>query len=233
MRSLAAFLDLTALKGSEDEASIVALCTEAKKANVAAVCVYPQFVSLCRDELAGCPIKVATVANFPKGDSDLAAVCAEVASALLAGADEIDYVFPYRLYQSGETQVALSSVRVIKSLCGAKTLKVILESGAWSDLAALTQASKRVLEAGADFLKTSTGKIETGATPAGAAALLAAIAEFQKEHGVWRGFKASGGIRTAELGKAYFKLAEAVYSEAELSPTLFRIGSSTLLSAGA
>jgi deoxyribose-phosphate aldolase len=220
LRALAA-LDLTSLNDGDDAAAVEKLCRRATTlyGNVAAVCVWPRFVGVAKASLAGKPIKIACVANFPSGSEARADVLATVEAALHAGADEIDLVFPYREWLRGETVKAETMVATVKQACGNKKLKLILESGAFPDMARLAAACKVGRDAGADMLKTSTGKIPTGATPEAARVLLAAGG----------GFKASGGVRTLADAKIYLSLADEIRGPGWATPDNFRIGASGLL----
>jgi deoxyribose-phosphate aldolase len=220
LRALAA-LDLTSLNDGDDAATVEKLCRRAATlyGNVAAVCVWPRFVSVAKAALADKPVKIACVANFPSGSEPRADVLATVEAALRDGADEIDLVFPYREWLRGETVKAETMVASVKQACGSKKLKLILESGAFPDMARLAAACKVGRDAGADMLKTSTGKIPTGATPEAARVLLAAGG----------GFKAAGGVRTLADAKIYLALADEIRGPGWATPDNFRIGASGLL----
>lgn len=220
LRALAA-LDLTSLNDLDDAAAVAKLCARANTPHgaVAAVCVWPRFAAQAKAALAGTSTKVACVANFPSGSEARADVLDRVRQTLAAGADEIDLVFPYREWQRGETVKAETMVASVKEICGTKKLKLILETGAFSDLARLATACKLALEAGADMLKTSTGKIAAGATPEAARVLLEAGG----------GFKAAGGVRTLDDAALYLALADEIRGPDWATPDNFRIGASGLL----
>ena len=218
-------LDLTTLTGSESEAEIADICERAQspRGNVAAVCVFPAYVAQCVRELEGTGIAVAAVANFPGGDLDADAAVRDAAAAVQAGAGEVDVVLPWRAWLDGDHDGALAVVEATRKATPG-VLKVILESGSFPDVSAIRDAADAVLAAGADFVKTSTGKHGAGATPEAARAMLEAIRS--AGHG---GFKASGGVRTAQDADAYVSLAEDVLGAGWTTPETFRIGASSLL----
>jgi deoxyribose-phosphate aldolase len=220
LRALAA-LDLTSLNDADDTAAVEKLCRRATTlyGHVAAVCVWPRFAGAAKAALAGKPVKIACVANFPGGSEPSADVLATVEAALRDGADEIDLVFPYRDWLRGETAKAEAMVAGVKQACGSKKLKLILESGAFPDMARLAKACEAGRNAGADMLKTSTGKIATGATPEAARVLLAAGG----------GFKVSGGVRNIADARIYLSLADEIRGVGWATPDNFSIGASGLL----
>lgn len=216
------YLDLTSLTGEETDRDIAALCARARtpRGNVAAVCVYGRHAALCARELAGTGIHVAAVANFPDGDLDAERARRETAEAVDAGAGEVDVVLPWRAWLDGDRKGALRVVEASRSQ--APVLKVILESGSLGN--ETRSAADAALAAGADFVKTSTGKVGPGADPVAARAMLEAVRA--AGHG---GFKASGGVRTPEQAREYLALAEELLGP--VGPDRFRIGASTLLDA--
>jgi deoxyribose-phosphate aldolase len=221
-------LDLTSLQDSDNAASIAALCQKAQSplGHVAAVCVYPKFVSEAVLQLVGTSIKVATVANFPNGDGKIDLISSSILQSLKDGATEIDVVFPYRLYLKGKKMSALEVISTCKALVGEKiVLKVILETGVIGNLSIIEQLSYEVIEAGANFLKTSTGKVSGGATIEAAAVMLSVI----KKSGKNVGFKASGGIRVLEQALPYIGLAEDIMGQDWVTADHFRIGTSGLV----
>jgi deoxyribose-phosphate aldolase len=226
------FVDLTSLNDTDTEVSLPALFEKAQNAlgHVASVCVLPRFVGLAKAEFAGTPVRVGTVANFPAGTTALESVLIEINAALSAGADEIDVVFPYARYLAGEQTVAHDFVEACKAACGEQaTLKVILETGALGATAVIEEASAAVIDAGADFIKTSTGKIAAGATPAAAIAMLNVIQQTLAQNGKQVGFKASGGIREVQEAAHYLVLADERLGRAHVTPATFRIGASLLV----
>jgi deoxyribose-phosphate aldolase len=222
-----ALLDLTTLTGSETDTEIADLCAKAQSpaGPVAAVCVYPQYVAQCVRELDGTGIAVAAVANFPAGDLDADGAIRDATAAVEAGADEVDVVLPWRAWLDGDHEGAIGVVTATREATHG-VLKVILESGSFPDVQEVRTAADAVLAAGADFVKTSTGKHGQGASPEAARAMLEAIRA--AGHG---GFKASGGVRTPQDADAYLGLATEVMGEGWATPQTFRIGASSLLDA--
>ncbi len=220
-------LDLTSLNDADTAADIDALCARAQTAYgpVAAVCVWPRFVAQARAALPAA-IKVAAVANFPDGALDLPRALADVAAIAQAGGDEVDVVLPYRALladQSTEVAEFLSEVRFASRPL---TLKVIIESGELASAERIAQATRLALAAGADFVKTSTGKTKTGATPDAAAVMLKEI----KASGLSSaGFKASGGVRSVADAAGYIAQTEAALGADALNPQRLRFGASGLL----
>lgn len=215
-------MDLTSLNPDDNDERIVALCRQAQTpfGNTAAVCIYPRFVALAKQTLAaqGTPqIKVATVVNFPHGDDELEAVLADTRVALIDGADEIDLVIPWRALQAGDETHARALV-----------LKVIIESGELKAPALIRTASMLAIEEGADFIKTSTGKVPVNATPEASRIMLATIAELGAQDHV--GFKAAGGVRSAREAADYLAMAAECCGETWLDADHFRFGASSLLS---
>lgn len=225
-RRLLACLDLTVLDEDASPAVIDALCAKAMTpVPVAAVCVYPEYVDRCRQALAGRPIRVATVTNFPDGGADLERCARETRRALAAGAQEIDVVFPWHALLEGCEQVGSDLVALCKRLCDGKArLKVILETGSLAHPALIARASTLAIQAGADFIKTSTGKVAVNATLEAARVMLETI----KTHGGRCGFKAAGGIRSPGTAAAYRDLADDLLGPGWASPERFRIGASSL-----
>ncbi|MCG5243299.1 deoxyribose-phosphate aldolase [Azospirillum doebereinerae] len=223
-------LDLTSLNGDDGDRTVEALCARAvtPEGPVAAVCVWPRFVPTARKALAGTPVKIATVVNFPTGEADAAAVAAETRRAIEDGADEIDVVLPYRAFIDGARTQPMNVVKACREACGDKALlKVILESGAFPDAELLAWASRDAIAAGADFLKTSTGKTQPAATLEAAAVMLDSIYESGKPVG----FKAAGGIRDAAGAAGFLALADHILGEGWATPRTFRFGASSLLDA--
>jgi len=236
--ALIGFMDLTSLTGSESAEEARALCRKAihpepgdpRVPSVAAVCVYPALVPECKRELAGSRVKVASVAAaFPTGRASLAAKLEEVRAALEAGADEIDVVIDHTAFLAGESARVFEEIVAIKAGVGTKPLKVILETGRLASQARVREASELALRAGADFLKTSTGKIEPGATLEATSIMLEAIAAHRAATGARVGIKPAGGIRTARQALDYARLLETMLGKEWLTPSLFRLGASALL----
>src|SRR5215210_6270988 len=197
-REMVALVDLTSLTGEETDADIAALCAQAQTTAgpVAAVCVYGQYVTRAVGELDGTGIPVAAVANFPEGDLDEDRAVRETEQAVADGAREVDVVLPWRAFLNGDRAGAM----------------------------AVGAAARDALAVGADFIKTSTGKLQPAATLPAAAVMLEAV----RDHGQG-GFKASGGIRTADDAAAYLELVDALFGPDWATPGTFRFGASSLL----
>ena len=220
-------VDLTDLTDTCIPAAIDTLCAKAVTPHgiVAAVCIYPQFVAQAKQLLAGSGVKVATVVNFPGGGEDTVAVERETSAAIADGADEIDLVMPYQAFMAGRPGFAETQIVRVKRVCGSVTLKVILETGRLMLPEIIRGASDLALEAGADFIKTSTGKVEINATATAARIMLAAI----RTSGPAAGFKAAGGVRTTAEARTYLELADEIMGPDWASPATFRFGASGLL----
>jgi deoxyribose-phosphate aldolase len=222
-------LDLTNLDEDCDAAAIDALCSRAQTehGSVAAVCIWPRFVAQAARALERTGIKVATVVNFPTGAEPLEAVLVATRKALEEGAEEIDLVVPYRRLMEGDAEAVTGCVQAVKDACGGATLKAILETGELADAALIGLASEHALEGGADFLKTSTGKVAVNATPEAAEIMLRTI----RRHGGSAGFKAAGGVRSVEDAARYLELCDEIMGAGWAGPRHFRFGASGLLGA--
>jgi len=223
-----ACLDLTNLEDGCTPADIETLCARAQTPHgpVAAVCIWPRFVLQAKDLLADTPVKVATVVNFPGGDKPLEEVLIETDQAMVDGADEVDVVIPYRQIRERRNDVAAQLIQVREATMGA-TLKAILETGELKDPELIREAASTAIIVGADFIKTSTGKVPVNATPEAAAIMLKVIAE----RGGKTGFKAAGGIRTLDDAAVYLDLAGEIVGPDWAAPDTFRFGASGLLDA--
>jgi deoxyribose-phosphate aldolase len=230
-RQALALMDLTSLNDDDSDAIIRALCRKANTpaGHPAAVCIYPAFIATARDALAeqglAGKVKVATVTNFPRGEADIERAAAETRAAIAAGADEVDVVFPYRALMAGDAEVGRELVTACKRESGDAVLKVILETGELKEAGLISRAAELAIDGGADFLKTSTGKVAVNATLEAAEILLEAI----RASGRDVGFKAAGGVRTVEDAQAYLQLAERLMGAAWITPAHFRFGASGLL----
>ena len=226
-RTALACLDLTSLNDTDTAADIEALCQRAQTAHgpVAAVCVWPRFVAQARAALPA-SIKVAAVANFPDGSLDLQRALADVAQIAQAGGNEVDVVLPYRALMAGQTTEVAEFLSEVRFASRPLTLKVIIESGELATPERIAQATRLALAAGADFVKTSTGKTKVGATSAAAAVMLKEIAVSGLPAA---GFKASGGVRSVADAAGYIAQAEAALGAAALNPQRLRFGASGLL----
>jgi len=224
--ALLPLLDLTRLVEHDDSEAIVTLCQRALAAPqaVAAICVYPEWVALVRDELQDAPIAVATVINFPSGQAPLSGLLETVFMALNDGAHELDLVIDYRAYLDNKPSTTTAMVQQIKAIAGSALVKVIIESGELLQPALIAKASQDAIDGGADFVKTSTGKTPTGATLAAAEAILGVIKASPRPVGL----KISGGIRTIRQALDYITLATDIMGADFISPKRFRIGASAL-----
>ncbi len=221
-----ALLDLTDLSEDSSEAGARELCARARSGPVpvAAVCLWPRWIGAAKAALAGSPVRIATVVNFPSGGGAPDVVAAEIAAALAAGADEIDLVLPWRAFLAGDAAPARAMVTSAKRQCGDRLLKVILESGEYPDRARVTDAAELAVAAGADFIKTSTGKTARSASPEAARAMLDVIARAGRPVGL----KPSGGIRTLADAGLYLSLADEIMGPGWAAPATFRFGASGL-----
>jgi deoxyribose-phosphate aldolase len=232
IQRLISLLDLTSLKGAQTSFEIAAFFEKAQSplGHVAAVCIHPSYVRQAVSQFANTSIAVASVANFPEGNAALETVLIEIGRLIQDGAQEIDVVFPYQRYLSGERQYAHTFVESCKAVCGTNvTLKVILETGALSDPTIIADASYDVLSAGADFIKTSTGQALEGVTLNAAATILLVIKHISTQVKYPIGFKVSGGIRDIQQAAQYVELADQMMGQHWVTPANFRIGASYLM----
>jgi deoxyribose-phosphate aldolase len=222
-------LDLTDLTDDCDAAAIEKLCAQAQTpfGTTAAICIWPRFVAQARGILGpGHAVKIATVVNFPSGDLAVGTVIAETKQAIADGADEIDLVIPYRDFIAGDEGAVTDMVSAVKTVCPSPViLKTILETGELKDPALIREASDLAIAAGADFIKTSTGKVSVNATLQAAEIMLNAI----KASGKPVGFKPAGGVRTVTDAGEYLALAASILGEGWATPKTFRFGASGLL----
>ncbi|UJF20108.1 deoxyribose-phosphate aldolase [Vibrio sp. SS-MA-C1-2] len=225
-------MDLTTLNDNDTDEIVIELCRNAKTAvgNTAAICIYPRFIPVAKKALReqGTPdVRIATVTNFPHGNDDIDIAVAETKAAIAYGADEVDVVFPYRTLIAGDETCGFELVKQCKAACDGKLLKVIIETGELKDEALIKRASELSIEAGADFIKTSTGKVPVNATPESAEIMLNVI----KDMGVAKtvGFKPAGGVRTADDAKAYLDMADRILGADWADNMHYRFGASSLL----
>jgi deoxyribose-phosphate aldolase len=198
--------------------------------SVAAVCVYPNLVPVAKQALSGTSVKVASVATaFPSGLSSLDVKLADTAAALESGADEIDMVIDRGAFLSGDEGTVFAEIGAVKQLCGNAHLKVILETGELGTYDNIRRASDLALEAGADVIKTSTGKVGTNATFPTALVMCEAIRDFARRTGERRGLKVAGGVRNTKQALTYLVIVKETLGDAWLTPDRFRIGASSLL----
>ena len=237
LRRVFTCIDNTTLEGSDTHEKVETLCRRSMElqdagrgiGHVAAVCVYPVFVRQARELLNGSGIKVASVAGaFPAGQSPLAVKLQEVQYALDEGADEIDMVISRGALLEGDYGRVRDEVAAIKELCIGRTLKVILETGELPTAELIEKASELAIDGGADFIKTSTGKIAVNATPEAAEVMLRVIKKHYDRTGKWVGFKAAGGISTPDEVLKYVQLTEQIVGEKQITNQFFRIGASRL-----
>lgn len=229
-------IDLTNVDDDCTVETATALCTKARNlpVHVAAVCLRPAFIRTAKQVLAGTGIKVATVINFPDASTtpemagtslDIARHVALTRQAVADGADEIDLVFAWKSFIEGDRTGPVKVVEAVKEACGPAKLKVILESGVYPDLATLRAACDAVIDAGADFLKTSTTRVSPAATPEAARVLCEASAAA----GSMVSVKISGGVRTAEQAQQYLDIVADIMGLHWITPEHFRIGASKLV----
>lgn len=231
-KRILSLMDLTSLNSSDTEASVASFLEKAQSSygHVAAVCVSPQFVRLAAAQFNHSPVKVDTVANFPEGNASLEDVLLDIGRAIQDGAQEVDVVFPYGRYLAGERHYAHTFVESCKAVCGDNvSLKIILETGALGDLPVIADAAYDVLAAGADFIKSSTGKITEGVTLEVATTMLLVMKHITPQLKRNAGVKVSGGIRSIEQAAHYIQLADLIMGRAWVTPDNFRIGASKLI----
>jgi deoxyribose-phosphate aldolase len=231
-------VDLTTLEGNDTPGKVHSLCvkavhpdpTDPQCPRVAAVCLYPDLIPAAVEELAGTGVAVASVATaFPSGRASRATRLADVREAVSAGADEIDMVIDRGAFLAGRYAQVFDDIVAVRQECGTAHLKVILETGELATYDNVFRASWLALVAGADFIKTSTGKISPAATPSVAVTMLAAVRDFAAATGERRGVKLAGGIRSSKDALRYLVAVKEVAGEPWLSPRLFRFGASSLL----
>lgn len=233
-----ACLDLTSLNLDDTPERIDALCDRALspapgiEGHPAAVCISPRFVAQASARVRASGIAVAAVANFPLGTAPLADVIDEVQQALADGADEIDVVFPFRAFLAGDHATGAALVAAVSAACRNHArpakLKVILETGVLHDVATIKAAAAVAVENGADFLKTSTGKLEPAATPEAAQALLEVIDDAQRDDRRI-GLKVAGGVKSVAEAACYLEMADRHLQPNGAEPSNFRFGASGLL----
>jgi deoxyribose-phosphate aldolase len=230
-------IDLTTLEGKDTEGKVRQLCYKAAHLHdafpglptVAAVCVYPTFVKIAKKELKGTGIKVASVATaFPSGQSTMEIKIADTQFALGNGADEVDMVISRGEFLKGNYSYVFDEIASVKEACANAKLKVILETGEIGNLDNVRIASEIAMRAGADFIKTSTGKISPAATLPVTLVMLEAIREFYYRTGKMVGMKPAGGISTAKHALQYLVMVKETLGNAWMTNELFRFGASSL-----
>lgn len=230
-------IDLTTLEGKDTEGKVRQLCYKAQHPHddlpglptVAAVCVYPTFVKLAKQELGDSGVKVASVATaFPSGQSMPEVKIADTKFAVDSGADEVDMVISRGEFLSGNYSFVFDEIAAVKEACGKARLKVILETGELATLDNVRRASEIAMRAGADFIKTSTGKIQPAATQPVTLVMLEAIRDYYYETGKMIGMKPAGGISTAKVALQYLVMVRETLGNAWLTNEWFRFGASSL-----
>ena len=230
-------IDLTTLDGKDTPEKVRQLCYKARHLhdsmeglpNVAAVCVYPTFVSVATKELEGSGINVASVSTaFPSGQSTLEVKISDTKFAIDQGADEVDMVISRGKFLSGEYNFVFDEIATVKEVCGKAHLKVILETGELDTLDNVRKASEIAMHAGADFIKTSTGKISPAATMPVTYVMLLAIKDYYKKTGIKIGMKPAGGISTSKQSLQYLVMLKETLGDDWMNKDLFRFGASRL-----
>jgi deoxyribose-phosphate aldolase len=235
-------MDLAALSDDETPETVRAVCTRAlsplpgaRRANglhAAAVCVYARHLPVAREILGGSGVKLAAVAgNFPRGRMPVAGKVDEIRRAIDGGAEEVDVVITRALALRGDWRALYDEIAAFREACGQITLKVILKTGALRGLRRVAVASRIAMAAGADFIKTSTGKERVNATLPAGLVMAREIRQHEKESGRAVGLKPAGGIRTPEQALQWLALVRHELGERWINPALFRIGASALLAA--
>jgi deoxyribose-phosphate aldolase len=231
-------MDLTTLEGADTPGKVAALCAKAVRPQpgdetippVAAVCIYPALVAGAAAHLRGTGVAVASVATaFPSGQTFTDVKVAEVREAVAAGAGEVDMVIDRGAFLSGDHEKVYEEIGIVREACGAAHLKVILETGELGSYDSVRRASILAMAAGADFVKTSTGKIQPPATLPVSLVMMEAIRDFHRETGRAVGFKPAGGIRTAKQAIAYLVVLWETLGQDWMTPDRFRLGASSLL----
>jgi len=231
-------MDLTTLEGKDTEGKVRALCAKGIRPDpsdpsipsVAAICIYPALIPVARRALAGSGVKVASVATgFPAGQTFTDVKLLETRQAVEAGADEIDMVIDRGAFLQGDYRAVFDEIVAVKEACGPAHLKVILETGELETYDNVRRASVLAMAAGADFIKTSTGKVQPAATLPVTLVMLEAIRDFHRRTGRMVGMKPAGGIRTAKEAIHYLVVLYETLGPAWMSPDWFRFGASTLL----
>jgi len=230
-------VELTTLKTDDSEDSVMHFVEKVNKfddvypelGHVATVCVYPCFASICHDTLENEEVEIACVsACFPSSQSFIEVKIAETALALKDGATEIDIVQSVGRFLAGDYETVADEIAELKEVCGERKLKVILETGCLKTASNIKKASILAMYAGADYIKTSTGKLEPAATPEAAYVMCQAIKEYYAETGIQIGFKPAGGMKTVEDALKYYTIVKEVLGEQWLNNTMLRLGTSSL-----
>lgn len=230
-------IDLTTLEGKDTPSKVKQMCYKAvhlhdyftELPTVAAVCVYPSMVDVAKKEVEGSGVKVASVSTaFPSGQAPMEVKLMDTKFAIDYGADEIDMVISRGKFLSGEYNFVFDEIAAIKEVCGKVRLKVILETGELSTLDNVRKASEIAMYAGADFIKTSTGKIQPAATMQVTYTMLQAIKDYYQKTGIMVGMKPAGGISTSKLALHYLVMVKETLGSDWLNNEYFRFGASSL-----
>lgn len=230
-------IDLTTLEGGDTSEKVKNLCYKARHLHdslpgipsVAAVCVYPTFVSVAKKELDGSNINIASVSTaFPSGQSSLEVKLSDTKFAIEEGADEVDMVISRGKFLAGEYNFVYDEIAAVKEVCGKAHLKVILETGELDTLDNVRKASEIALYAGADFIKTSTGKITPAATMPVTFVMLNAIKDYYIKTGIQVGMKPAGGISISKTALQYLVMLKETLGDDWMNKNLFRFGASSL-----
>lgn len=237
LRSLFSMIDLTSLNTTDSAVSIRRFAEKASSfsrsnteiRNVAAICVFPNFVIPALEGLNKCGVNLAVVsASFPTSQTFLEVKVFETEIAVRNGADEVDIVIPLGTFLERDYEAVIEELKALRQVAGEATLKVILETGILGDKEHIYRASVIAMESGADFIKTSTGKSPVSATPEAAWVMCRAIQDYWNETGIMIGFKPAGGIVTPDEAIVYYNIVADTLGERWLSPEYFRIGASRL-----
>jgi deoxyribose-phosphate aldolase len=237
MKMILNMIDLTTLEGKDTPGKVKQMCYKANHLHdtypdcptVAAVCVYPSMVKTARQALGDSPIKIASVSTaFPSGQAPLQVKLDDTRFAVENGADEIDMVISRGKFLAGEYNFVFDEIAQIKEACGKARLKVILETGELVTLDNVRRASEIAMQAGADFIKTSTGKIQPAATMQVTYVMLMAIKDYFEKTGIQIGMKPAGGISTSKLALHYLLMVKETLGDQWLTNEWFRFGASSL-----
>ncbi len=230
-------IDLTSLNTTDNKSTILHLTGKVNSFNakytnvptVAAICIFPNFVTLVKEKLTAKNVKIVSVAGgFPTSQTFRNIKVAECKMAVDAGADEIDVVIPVGAFFGNDFKTVADEIREIRNTIGDTLLKIIIESGLMQSNEQIFNASMIAMDAGADFIKTSTGKTGVSATPEAAFVMCRAISVFYNETGIKVGFKPAGGIVTSQDAAVYYNIVRFILGSEWLNPSLFRIGASRL-----
>ena len=230
-------VELTTLKTTDSEDSVLKLVEKVNRfddvypelGHVATVCVYPPFAKICHDTLENEEVEIACVSGcFPSAQSFIEVKIAETALAIKDGATEIDMVIPVGKFLTGDYEGMCDEIAEMKAVCGERKLKTILETGCLQTASNIKRASLLAMYAGADYIKTSTGKLEPAATPEAALVMCQAIKEYREKTGIQVGFKPAGGMKTVEDALAYYTIVKEVLGEDWLTNQYLRLGTSSL-----